>query len=332
MKNRDITIDILKGIGITLVLVTHSLGGLMVHFAYTFHMPLFFIIAGLFISDIPKSGEQDPRSSFFLWWRDRIWKDFKRLINPALFTVAVIFLVSCLSYVLKDSYLQNPVSLIWNDTPQGKQTYVNMLGNLWFLFALFFAKQLFYVLEHLTGKRLLAAVCLVVGLAAVIIRQWFDLPFEVLGGASVLPFVWGGYYLKKNGGVEAGLPRWFYLTIPFWMSFIFWGKGRIGAMPPVYYTPYIISACGGTLFFYHVSKAIAEKTTYLSRCLSFLGVYSLILISAPTIETYCFPMQVIIPQMPMRFIFVITGKVAWCALAVYCCLKVPLLKKVFGVK
>lgn len=36
--------------------------------------------------------------------------------------------------------------------------------------------------------------------------------------------------------------------------------------------------------------------------------------------------------MPMRFIFVIAGKVAWCAVAVYACIKVPFLRKVFGVK
>ena len=328
MKQRNEAIDILKGIGIILVLTAHSLEGFVSQFAYTFHMPLFFIVTGLFISEYTKA----EGSSFAAWWRAKALKDFKRLINPALFTMAVILIVSSLSYILKDTYLQNPMKLIWNDAPEGKWNYINMLGNLWFLFALFFAKQGFYVLRHLTANWLLPAVCLVVGLAAIVIRQWYNLPFEVLGGASVLPFVWGGYYLKSHGGVEAGLPRWFYLTIPFWATFIFWGKGRIGAMAPIYYLPYIVSACGGTLFFYHVSKAIAEKTKYLSRCLSFLGVYSLILICAPSIETYCFPMQEIMPQMPMRSVFVIAGKVAWCALAVYCCLKVPLLKKVFGVK
>jgi fucose 4-O-acetylase-like acetyltransferase len=328
MKQRNVAIDILKGIGIILVLTAHALGGFVSQFAYTFHMPLFFIVTGLFIS-VFTTTEGD---GFTAWWKGRALKDFKRLINPALFTMAVILMVSSLSYVLNGTYLQNPVSLIWNDAPYGKLNYVNMLGNLWFLFALFFAKQLFYALEHLTEKGLLAAVCLVVGLAAVIIRQWFDLPFEVLSGACVLPFVWGGYYLKQHGGVETGLPRWFYLTIPFWITFIFWGKGRIGAMAPMYYVPYIVSACGGTLFFYHVSKVIAERTRYLSRCLAFLGVYSLILICAPSIESYCFPMQEIMPELPFRRVFVIAGKVGWCALAVYACIKVPFLQKVFGVK
>jgi hypothetical protein len=43
-------------------------------------------------------------------------------------------------------------------------------------------------------------------------------------------------------------------------------------------------------------------------------------------------MQEIIPQLPFRSIFVIIGKGGWCAIAVYACLKIPFLSKVFGVK
>ena len=328
IKQRNESIDILKGIGIVLVLTAHSLEGFVSQFAYTFHMPLFFIVTGLFISEYIAAECCD----FVIWWRQRAWKDFKRLINPALFTVAVILIVSSLSYILKDSYLQNPIELIWNDASEWKQNHINMLGNLWFLFALFFAKQFFFVFRHLMGKILFPIVCLVIGIIAVVLRQWYDLSFEVLGGASVLPFVWVGYYLKRHGGVDSGIPRWAYLTIPFWVTFIFWGKGRIGAMPPAYYLPYIISACGGTLFFYYVSAFISSKTKYLKGILAFLGMYSLILICAPSIETYCFPMQEIIPQLPFRSVFVIIGKVGWCAIAVYACLKVPFLSKMFGVK
>ena len=327
MKQRDEAIDILKGIGIVLVLTAHSLEGFVSQFAYTFHMPLFFIVTGLFISAY--SGTEG--GGFTEWWWKRARKDGKRLLYPALFTIAVILAVSCLWYIKKDSYLQNPVTLIWNDAPQGKLNYVNMLGNLWFLFALFFAKQFFYVFSYLMDGWLLPVVCLVLGIAAVFIRQWYDLPFEVLGGACVLPFIWVGYWLMR-GKRKVVVPRWSYLTIPFWVTFIFWGNGRLGAMPLTYYLPYIVSACGGTLFFYHVSKAIEIKTRYLSKCLAFLGVYSLILICAPSIETYCFPMQEILPDMPLRKVFVIICKVGWSALALYACIKVPFLKTIFGVK
>ena len=64
MKRRDLSIDILKGIGISLVLVAHSLGGVVSRFAYSFHMPLFFIVAGLFIATFKQGGAE----GFEKWW------------------------------------------------------------------------------------------------------------------------------------------------------------------------------------------------------------------------------------------------------------------------
>lgn len=50
--NRDQTIDIVKGIGIVLMVVGHSGAPDYLHdFIYTFHMPLFFIVSGWFFND-----------------------------------------------------------------------------------------------------------------------------------------------------------------------------------------------------------------------------------------------------------------------------------------
>ena len=67
IKQRNESIDILKGIGIVLVLTAHSLEGFVSQFAYTFHMPLFFIVTGLFISEYIEAECCD----FVIWWRQR---------------------------------------------------------------------------------------------------------------------------------------------------------------------------------------------------------------------------------------------------------------------
>ena len=118
-------------------------------------MPLFFIVTGLFISEYVRTED----GGFVEWWRLRARKDFARLIIPALFTMAFILIVSSLSFILNDTYLKNPIELICNNAPDGKLNYINMLGNLWFLFALFFAKQFFFVLRYLIGKKVLPVVC-----------------------------------------------------------------------------------------------------------------------------------------------------------------------------
>ena len=322
---RNEAIDILKGIGITLVLVAHSLGGFVSQFAYTFHMPLFFIVAGLFIA------EADSTISFYSWWKKVAKKDFKRLLLPAVFTTGVILSIYSLLW-LNGIVASSPLSLIWDDKPDRLFANIIMPGNLWFLFALFFTRQAFYVMRKICSTPVLPFACLAIGALAVIVGKYIALPFCILVSISVLPFVWGGYLLKHRGGPDKGIPHWFYLSVPIWGVYIFYGELRVGEMQYSWgYIPDIVAACGGTLFFYWVSKILSTKTRYTRQIFSFLGTYSLILICVPGIETYCFPMQEIIPAMPYRFVFVILGKVAWCVLAVYICLKISFLRNIFGV-
>lgn len=326
MKNRNQAIDILKGIGIILVLAAHSIEGWLSQFAYTFHMPLFFIVTGLFI----KVYERNNETPFSDWWRSVVVKDFKRLLYPAFFTLAIILAVSSLSYIINDSYLRNPIRLIWNNNPEKPIGYITMLGNLWFLFALFFGKQFFYIVNKISQKYI---AYIFIGIIAVVIGQWYSLPFEILTGISIIPFIYIGWYIRNNGGVSGKLKKWYYLTIPLWIIYIFFGGMRIGYMQFSWlYVFDIFAACGGTLFFYIISKQISEKTKYASKVLAFLGVNSLILICAPTIETYCFPLREILPDLPHKMVFVVTGKTLWCVLFIWLCYKIKMLTRVFGVK
>lgn len=324
---RNEAIDILKGIGITLVLVAHSLEGFFSQFAYTFHMPLFFIVAGLFIA------ETEGTTSFYEWWKKVAKKDFKRLLLPAIFTIGIILTLYSLLWIIKGYDTPSPLSLIWNNNPDKLLGNIIILGNLWFLFALFFAKQAFYIVRQNYNTQLIPFVCIIVGAVAIIIGRWVTLPLCILVSISVLPFISGGYLLKHRGGPDKGIPNWFYLSIIVWIVYIFYGKLRIGDLQYSWgYVLDIVAASGGTLFFYQISKFLSMKTRYVRQVLSFLGTYSLILICAPGIETYCFPMLELIPAMPYRFVFVLLGKVVWCVLAVYACLKIPFLQNIFGVK
>ena len=202
---------------------------------------------------------------------------------------------------------------------------------MWFLFALFFSKQFFYLLRYcVVNLGHLAFVTLVIGGLSVVIGLKVQLPFCVLIGASVLPLIWGGYFLKQYGGVEKGLPKWFYITIPIWIIYIFYGRLAVSSMDYSWlYIGDLFAATGGTLFFYYVSKYISIKTYYLRKIFSFLGIHSLILICAPGIETYCFPMQDVVPQIPFRMLFVLAGKVAWVVISLIACIKIPFLRKLF---
>ena len=127
----------MKGIAIVLMIVGH-LSTFGYRLIYSFHMPLFFIIAGYLHSRIEVSNR-------------RLIKDFKRLILPYIITVAVILVIyividiinssSQLDYWVKaamwGSASTRHLSPLFGDFPS--------IGALWFLFALFWCK-LFLIL------------------------------------------------------------------------------------------------------------------------------------------------------------------------------------------
>jgi len=327
MKERNLSIDVLKGIGIILVLVAHSLEGWVSQFAYSFHMPLFFITTGLFISEVKDSNYTDYLGT-------AVTKDFKRLVVPALFTTITILVISYLFFVCPNGYFSNPINLIWNTSADKQYALINSLGNLWFLFALFWSKFFFYLIRQFSSSSVFPVFSLLCGYVAIFIGHFFLLPFEMLVGLSVVPFVWVGYYIKQKGGLEYFIQPCTYFVIPVWIMYIFFGHLRVDLMEYKWFLVFdIVAACGGVLTFYKFSEFIVKHFHYPSKMLAFLGTYSLILICAPTIETYCCPMQEIIPvTVPFRFVFVILGKVLWCALCMYACLNIQFLSRIFGVK
>lgn len=69
---RDETFDVLKGIAIILMIVGHCNFSSFRGFIYSFHMPLFFFVAGYFLKDRPL--------------RKELVLSTKRLIIPYIFT------------------------------------------------------------------------------------------------------------------------------------------------------------------------------------------------------------------------------------------------------
>ena len=79
-KQRLEYIDIIKGIGIFLVVLGHVTTNQNVyHFNYAFHMPLFFIISGMFLHDKPQFIRKQAKSlllpyfsfgllTYLYWW------------------------------------------------------------------------------------------------------------------------------------------------------------------------------------------------------------------------------------------------------------------------
>lgn len=163
-RSRHVWIDYAKGIGIGLVVLGHanrSIGrtaGLewpaplvtLDHLIYSFHMPLFFVLAGFAAS---LSTARDVRS----------------LARGLLWGIVVPYLVWTVVWVgLKNAApgaTNNPVGLeallsIWH-TP---------VEHMWFLYHLLFARIGWYAVERLTGDTAAKAVVVLVAFAAFVLR------------------------------------------------------------------------------------------------------------------------------------------------------------------
>lgn len=82
MQQRNITYDLMKGIAIILMMLSHLVynDGISKQIIYSFHMPLFFILAGVFakdVVDIPSYNEYTGKNA-------------KRLLLPYLVTMLML--------------------------------------------------------------------------------------------------------------------------------------------------------------------------------------------------------------------------------------------------
>lgn len=132
-QNRDITLDILKGIGIILVIIGHVGHGYgqLVPIIYTFHMPLFFIASGYFFKQ-KKNGTLLKR-------------DLHSLILPYIVVFLCLILYGTLVAFIQHDY--NKVGYWINAFFEGEGR-----GPLWFLLAMFWARMLYNILYTILSK------------------------------------------------------------------------------------------------------------------------------------------------------------------------------------
>lgn len=144
--SRSLTLDIVKGIGIILVVVGYCIKSYTIPgiFIYAFHMPLFFLISGICFN-----GEK------YQVFKPFFYKRLRQLLVPAVTFSAIIVL---LSYCLlgNDNLLYN---LSWKGFPHA----------IWFLGVLFIVEIAYWLLYQLSKTK--KAICLYIVLG-ILIGAW----------------------------------------------------------------------------------------------------------------------------------------------------------------
>ncbi|PKN94355.1 MAG: hypothetical protein CVU44_04525 [Chloroflexi bacterium HGW-Chloroflexi-6] len=209
MSQRVVYIDIAKGIGILLVVLAHnglqSYAPLVHQFIYSFHMPLFFFLSGLFFK---------PEIGFV----ELLKKRFNSLLLPYFFTIFLI-------YFFEIFLGKMGLPIAWSRIAKafyGNGFYLDWVA-MWFLPALFVMNLVAFGFYRLLG-RFASSWPRWVGLVlmqalGVFTLNWF-VPFDVnLLGRSVslqgLPFsldlaLVGGFFFILGREIYRGVPQnWF---------------------------------------------------------------------------------------------------------------------------
>jgi len=289
-KERLLSVDAAKGIGITLMFLGHmQIGDSLLAFIYSFHMPLFVIISGfLFRADQPAGTIIKRRA--------------KALILPYLYTnIAAL----CTRYIL--------LSMAGNFTASGAVgitkaqmkaaslgmgfarnlfTDTESVGPVWFVPFLFCTCMLFLLIEKLCKSEILKfiLVCLFSILGFYIGTEIAFLPWSFDASLVALPLFYIGKILKQHQFFNhkyAWLLSLF--SAIFWL--LFYRKSGMVALVTRAYTSYplcLLTSIAGSIFILFVLH-LAEhnkKSIFLLKPLAWCGRHSMLLLGIHTIEIW----------------------------------------------
>lgn len=184
---RRMDVDFFRGIGIICMILGHIIviDNAFNRIIHAFHMPMFFIISGMFWK---------PCSDFL----DYIKKKAKSLLFPY-FVFGFIHYAIYVIYYYHDSDMPKftpIIRLLWDNT-EG----LPIAGALWFLTALFFCEILYTCIEKINDNVVKIIITIVLTILGMLIPQLFDirLPFALDISMVCLPLFALGRFYKVKG-------------------------------------------------------------------------------------------------------------------------------------
>ncbi|MES2369609.1 MAG: acyltransferase family protein [Pseudomonadota bacterium] len=186
-------VDTMKAIGIVLVVVGHSpgLNPFIKHVIYSFHMPLFFFISGLLLTEIKLALSY--RAYFFALW--------KGLAVPYLFFFVLSYLYWLPTHDMAASAAKY-VGVSWQESlmgvlvGNGDALFVNVV--LWFFTCLFATSLIFFAARKYFSAAFLLVALNGLGFIFTLLydRSWPRLPWGLDNAVVAIAFYSTGYFFR----------------------------------------------------------------------------------------------------------------------------------------
>lgn len=281
-KQRIQYIDLAKGIGIIAVIIGHMGMWKLNKIIYSFHMPLFFLLAGAFISQ--KYGK-----------KQYALKKAKQLLIPYVFICVILILLAVLECIVKGDF-NNIVNTVLEWVAASLYGSGNLelygisrIGAIWFLLAMFMSCVFVRGISEKKYASVWVALVVVVGY---IITKWIWLPFSIQAAMVASGYVYIGYFAKQKKVLEKRF-KWSIeiLIFTLWILVIMFGQINMAKNLYEYGMFSFVGALCGVYVILILCKYFDEKniSTTISKVLTFYGKNSLIILCFHFIELEMFP-------------------------------------------
>lgn len=335
-KQRLAEFDIAKGIAIICVILGHLHIWNIVRVVFTFHMPIFFLISGYFLSTCNNL-------------MDYIQLKGKQLLIPYYVTC---FFICCFSIPVSIILKRNIISQlkIWacgsiygsGGAPGIWHSFPSFIGALWFLLALFWGVCIVrYIFENYQNNLRLSAFCiLIISYVGWATAQRVWLPFSIQAGMTASGFIFLGYLAKKYDILSKHFSK---ATYFFLISIVIWCIK--------FYKNLAMVNCVFKNGFMDILGALAASFLILKSCqwienkncmrpiidiLSWYGRYSILILAFHIIELDLLPWQVFKKNLIFQgyssiqiTLFFICIKILWATFGTMMVLRIHWLKKLY---
>lgn len=275
-KKRVEWIDIAKGIGIVFMIVGHTFlnESFSRKLVFSFHMPLFFILAGYTFRVKPT--------------RDVITSSAKRLLVPYVicyWASQFIDIVHNSSFTL-DTIYRSLGGFVFASGTEVYQLGFPPAGVVWFLVALFCARVTMNVVMGWFEKRNLPiwVQCLfwiAFAAAGVLIGEVANIRLPLSYDVAMVAclFMYVGY-LAKAYDLSRIMRKWwtFPLALALWILCIQFSYLELAARRYDIAAFSIVGACAGSYMVYQIAYLIEQRVEFLKKPLIWLGVNSMMLL------------------------------------------------------
>ena len=274
-RKRVVEFDMLKGIGIISVIAGHVAQNYnslrLMQIFYSFHMPLFFIIAGYFIN---------ARKSVREFCVSRIKTLFKYYIIACLGIIIGHCGIGVLKHydifcVIKELLKWIYISIYGIGNGKGS-VYINRnfqichtdeIGMLWFLLALLWAQCIVRVFVKYSEKKCLIIVGIVTVLG-IYSSHLIWLPLSVQNGMAATVWVYIGFLIKDKE-MLVKWKRYRSKDTLLFLCVIFWGISIVFGCTELYKNYYklgiidIVGAFSGCVVLYYCVEKIKNRNSFL---------------------------------------------------------------------